>query len=530
MLLLAGTLFTLAFVIYKKILYPLFFSPLAKIPSAHPLASVSSLWIQWKRLTNKEFDAVVSGFRQKGPYIRLAPKEVAVNTMECGVKNIYGIGNDNFDKAPWYNFFQNHGFRNTFCALGSEHALYRRRISGVYSKSFLQSSPHIRAILDAVIQQRILPILARTAEKEEPIDILALNLAYGLDFVSAFIFGLPRGVRFLENTASREDWLDLYDQTHPSKNMFWLTEHPVLSQMASLFGIPLIPRNFLKAKRELENWAMKRIKLSEDVLSNNPTDETISPGHMPLLYHALKTGIELEQGEKRNGRFEPNNIQRHELASECLDHLVATRDTFGITFSYVILNLSRNLEIQEQLRQELLSISQPFRYHNEKRTELPTPQTLEALPFLNAVIKESLRLRNTAPTLNPRITPTGRKVTIGPCDNVPAGTRVGAFAWCLHRNEEGYPNPRTWDPMRWIVDSSDPKAGARERWWWAFGSGSRQCLGQNLAFELMRFAVTAIYTNFRTSIIDDSAFAGDETFVTGDGSEQLILKVERVET
>ncbi|EAS30709.3 cytochrome P450 monooxygenase [Coccidioides immitis RS] len=507
MLLLAGTLFTLAFVIYKKILYPLFFSPLAKIPSAHPLASVSSLWIQWKRLTNKEFDAVVSGFRQKGPYIRLAPKEVAVNTMECGVKNIYGIGNDNFDKAPWYNFFQNHG----------------RRISGVYSKSFLQSSPHIRAILDAVIQQRILPILARTAEKEEPIDILALNLAYGLDFVSAFIFGLPRGVRFLENTASREDWLDLYDQTHPSKNMFWLTEHPVLSQVASLFGIPLIPRNFLKAKRELENWAMKRIKLSEDVLSNNPTDETISPGHMPLLYHALKTGIELEQGEKRNGRFEPNNIQRHELASECLDHL-------GITFSYVILNLSRNLEIQEQLRQELLSISQPFRYHNEKRTELPTPQTLEALPFLNAVIKESLRLRNTAPTLNPRITPTGRKVTIGPCDNVPAGTRVGAFAWCLHRNEEGYPNPRTWDPMRWIVDSSDPKAGARERWWWAFGSGSRQCLGQNLAFELMRFAVTAIYTNFRTSIIDDSAFAGDETFVTGDGSEQLILKIERVET
>ncbi|KMU80269.1 hypothetical protein CISG_08375 [Coccidioides immitis RMSCC 3703] len=401
MLLLAGTLFTLAFVIYKKILYPLFFSPLAKIPSAHPLASVSSLWIQWKRLTNKEFDAVVSGFRQKGPYIRLAPKEVAVNTMECGVKNIYGIGNDNFDKAPWYNFFQNHGFRNTFCALGSEHALYRRRISGVYSKSFLQSSPHIRAILDAVIQQRILPILARTAEKEEPIDILALNLAYGL------------GLCFCIH--------------------FW-----VASWVASLFGIPART----KAKEKLE---------------------------------------------------------------------VATRDTFGITFSYVILNLSRNLEIQEQLRQELLSISQPFRYHNEKRTELPTPQTLEALPFLNAVIKESLRLRNTAPTLNPRITPTGRKVTIGPCDNVPAGTRVGAFAWCLHRNEKGYPNPRTWDPMRWIVDSSDPKAGARERWCDAF-------------------CCYCHYTNFRTSIIDDSAFAGDETFVTGDGSEQLILKIERVET
>lgn len=44
----------------------------------------------------------------------------------------------------------------------------------------------------------------------------------------------------------------------------------------------------------------------------------------------------------------------------------------------------------------------------------------------------------------------------------------------------------------------------------------------------MRFAVAGIYTNFKTSIVDDTAFVGDETFVTGDGSEQLILKIERL--
>ncbi|EEP79349.1 predicted protein [Uncinocarpus reesii 1704] len=528
MLLLAGSLFAIVVVVYKKIIYPLYLSPLAKFPSAHPLASISSLWIQWKRLTDKEFDAVVCGFRQKGPYLRLGPNEVAVNTMERGVRNIYGVGSDNFDKSPWYNFFKNHGFRNTFCALGSEHAVHRRRISGVYSKSFLQSSPHIRTILDTVIQGRILPILARKAKDEETVDILALNLAYGLDFVSAFIFGLPRGVKFLEDRASREHWLELYDRTHP-KSLFWLAEYPVLAQVASKFGIPLVPKGFPKAKRELETWALKRLKLAEDVLAENPTDDTIRPGDMPLLYHALKAGMETEQGKKKNGRFVPNNTQRHELASECLDHLVATRDTFGITFSFVILNLSRNLEVQEQLRAELRSMTRPFRYHDEKKTEIPAPQALESLTLLNAVIKESLRLRNTGPTLNPRITPKGRKVTLGPCDDIPAGTRVGAYAWCLHRNEEGYPSPTTWDPTRWIVDASDPKAGERDRWFWAFGSGSRQCLGQNLAFELMRFAVAGIYTNFKTSIVDDSAFVGDETFVTGDGSEQLILKIERLE-
>lgn len=52
---------------------------------------------------------MVEGFRQKGPYIRLGPNEVAVDRMEGGVRNIFGVGSDNFDKAPWYNFFQNHG-------------------------------------------------------------------------------------------------------------------------------------------------------------------------------------------------------------------------------------------------------------------------------------------------------------------------------------------------------------------------------------------------------------------------------------
>lgn len=180
----------------------------------------------------------------------------------------------------------------------------------------------MQAILDVVIQRRILPLLARTADSEKPtIDMLALNLAYGLDLLSAFIFGLPRGVRFIEDEAARQHWFELYDRTHPSKNMFWLTEYPLLSRLVSNFGIPLIPKGFLKAKRELETWAMKRVKLSEDVLRENITDDTIRPGYMPLLYHGLKTGMELEQGTKMNGRFEPSIMQRNELASECLDHL-----------------------------------------------------------------------------------------------------------------------------------------------------------------------------------------------------------------
>ena len=46
---------------------------------------------------------------------------------------------------------------------------------------------------------------------------------------------------------------------------------------------------------------------------------------------------------------------------------------------------------------------------------------------------------------------------------------------------------------------------------------------------VMRFAIAAIYTNFKTTIDDDESFAKYGGFVKGDGSEKLVLRIERLQ-
>ena len=91
--------------VYQYILHPHFLSALADIPSAHPLSSVTSLWIQWMRFSGQEVLAVNEAFRRKGAVVKLGPREIAVNTIE-GVKTVYDGG---FDKPDWYSFWSNNG-------------------------------------------------------------------------------------------------------------------------------------------------------------------------------------------------------------------------------------------------------------------------------------------------------------------------------------------------------------------------------------------------------------------------------------
>ena len=57
---------------------------------------------------------------------------------------------------------------------------------------------------------------------------------------------------------------------------------------------------------------------------------------------------------------------------------------------------------------------------------MPSAKALEGLPFLNAVFKESIRLRVNAPTSNPRLTHSGI-TSLGLYGNIPVGTRVNAL-------------------------------------------------------------------------------------------------------
>lgn len=89
----------LLFVAYKAIVYPVFLSPLAKIPNAHWSAPVSPAWILWKRFRSQNNSTIHAAHERLGPIVRLGPSEISINCVEGGIKTVYSGG---FEKHEWY--------------------------------------------------------------------------------------------------------------------------------------------------------------------------------------------------------------------------------------------------------------------------------------------------------------------------------------------------------------------------------------------------------------------------------------------
>ena len=119
-------------------------------------------------------------------------------------------------------------------------------------------------------------------------------------------------------------------------------------------------------------------------------------------------------------------------------------------------------------------------------SELPPPKSIDNLPLLEAIVTETLRLHAPIPGIQPRVTPKP-SCSLAGYDNIPAGIRVNAQAYSLHRNPQVFPDPESWQPKRWLKEENSlEELEERRRWFWAFGSGGRMCVGSNLALQGMR--------------------------------------------
>ncbi|KAJ3571646.1 hypothetical protein NP233_g3619 [Leucocoprinus birnbaumii] len=111
----------------------------------------------------------------------------------------------------------------------------------------------------------------------------------------------------------------------------------------------------------------------------------------------------------------------------------------------------------------------------EKSTRVGV-ETLEKLPYLTAVIKESLRFSHGFVSPLPRVVQ--EDVVIGKAF-VPAGTVVAMGHSFIHNNHDIFPDPQSFNPDRWL---GEDKSKALDRCLVAFSKGPRMCLGVDLAW------------------------------------------------
>ncbi|KAH8760076.1 cytochrome P450 monooxygenase-like protein [Hyaloscypha sp. PMI_1271] len=203
--------------------------------------------------------------------------------------------------------------------------------------------------------------------------------------------------------------------------------------------------------------------------------------------------------------------------------------------TYLKWELSRNPGLQSALRKELLNLSSPLVYTpnaSQGERRLPDPKELDSLPLLNAVLKEVLRVYPPTPALLDRVTPPGGAVIEGYA--IPGGIRVGTSAKVMHLNEEVFSDAGSFVPERWLSDGKEESVNRikeMNRWFWAFGSGGRMCIGNHFATHMLKSITAAIYTNYETTIVDDEGielFEQEDAFVGEPVGRKLVLKFRSV--
>jgi cytochrome P450 len=101
------------------------------------------------------------------------------------------------------------------------------------------------------------------------------------------------------------------------------------------------------------------------------------------------------------------------------------------------------------------------------------------------VINEGLRCAHGVSSRQPRVA-TGEDLTYAQY-TIPRGTPVTQSPYLLHMDPTIYPDPFAFRPERWI---ENPKL---TRYLFAFGRGSRNCLGMNLATSELYLGLAMIY-------------------------------------
>ena len=181
----------------------------------------------------------------------------------------------------------------------------------------------------------------------------------------------------------------------------------------------------------------------------------------------------------------------HMTDGEIIDHMnflmMAAHDTITSSVTSMIWMLAKHPEWQEKVRQECLSLA-------PAGAELSMAD-LDSFELTEYAFKESLRMIPPVPSIPRRAL---RDFSFMGHD-VHAGTSVSISPSFVHKMAEYWPEPETFDPMRFSPENSK---GRHKYAWVPFGGGAHMCIGLHFAYMQTKLFMHHLLTQVRVEIAE----------------------------
>ncbi|CAL5356070.1 hypothetical protein CsSME_00044903 [Camellia sinensis var. sinensis] len=163
--------------------------------------------------------------------------------------------------------------------------------------------------------------------------------------------------------------------------------------------------------------------------------------------------------------------------------LLAGTETSSNTVEWAMTELLLHPNIMSKLREEITKTIGPEGTIEESK--------IIALPYLHAVVKETMRLHLAVPLLIPHKTETDVKLR---GFLIPKNTQIFVNAWAIARNPSYWENPTQFMPERFLRSEMDYKG--QNFSFLPFGSGRRMCPGIPLAQRVVSLMIASLVYHF----------------------------------
>lgn len=179
-----------------------------------------------------------------------------------------------------------------------------------------------------------------------------------------------------------------------------------------------------------------------------------------------------------SGKKHPEILNQAQITSQAVSIAFAGSDNTAVTLTAIFYYILKNPRCYEKLMKELDDAAANGGMPAQLGEILSWDQS-QQLTYFNACVKEAQRMYPSVGGILERVTPPQGAMIDG--KHYPGNTLVGCNAWIIHFRKEIFGDDcRQFRPERWL--EGDPeKIKLMNKNFFAFGAGTRTCIGRNIS-------------------------------------------------
>ncbi|KAJ5360109.1 hypothetical protein N7517_009300 [Penicillium concentricum] len=414
--------------------------------------------------------------KKHGPIARVAPQVLITSSPEVWmhVNNKPG-----YKRSDWYYRATRIEYRkdNVFSQTdNAKHEQRRKQMAPGYSG---RENTRLEGSVDERVQEFLTLIRSKYISSDRhvvPMDLAKKVQYFTLDVISSV--GLGKAFGMLQSDHDVDNYLQSSEEglaisnTALAMGLCWITQMPFIGRF----------------------------------IAPSPKDNNGFGKMMATCFRLVDERAAGSTNERSDmlASFMRHGLAGDELRTEALEQIIAGSDTTASAIRGTLLYLITNPRVYFKLQRE---IDDAVRHGRAPSTGegLVTSSQAKSLPYLQAVIREGLRVAPPVVNIFARDVPAGGDTVVVDGESVflPGGACIGYSAYAMHKSEKTYgKDAEAFRPERWL-DSDPVKLAAMVR---AndliFGYGKFQCLGKPVAQIEIGKTVFELLRNFDIALIN----------------------------